>query len=86
MRKDQRDAERIIAQLGLSIVEKYTAKHLTFVLRAPNGRTLNAQLAGDMTAPRQWNNWRTQLRKRINELDQKAATNGAGPRGPKGSV
>jgi hypothetical protein len=66
MRKSHREAERIIAELGLAIVETYKTKHQTFVLRAPDGRTFRAQLAHDMSAPRQWHNWKSQLRRQLN--------------------
>jgi hypothetical protein len=70
MRKCFREAEKIIAELGLTIVESYRSKHQTYVLRAHDGRTFNAQVPHDMSAPRQWKNWRTQLRRRINGPDR----------------
>lgn len=66
MRKGHREAEKVIAALGLTIVESYRSKHHTFVLRTPDGRIFNAQLPHNTDVPRFWNNWRTQLRRRIN--------------------
>jgi hypothetical protein len=86
MRRAFREAEKIIAELGLTIVETYRSRHQTYVLRTSDGRTLNTQVPHDMSAPRQWKNWRTQLRRRINGLAEKAATTGEGANRPEGGV
>jgi hypothetical protein len=62
-----REAERVIAELGLRIVETYRSRHHTFVLETANGQRFRAQLSHNTSAPRFWENWRAQLRRAINE-------------------
>jgi hypothetical protein len=67
MRSGHREAERVISELGLRIIESYRSRHHTYVLETPSGRRFKAQLPHNTSPPRFWENWRAQLRRAMHE-------------------
>ena len=65
MLKGRREAERIILDLGLRIVDQGRNNHHYWILETPNGKKLKYTIPNDTTEGRFWHNWKSQLRRRV---------------------
>ena len=65
MRKQHRDAERLLRGMGFTILARERGKHHKFRLRTPDGREVVQPIPHDLSAPRFWKNFESQLRKTL---------------------
>lgn len=67
MRKQHREAERLFAEMGFTVLGKTRTKHVKYRLRTPDGREVTQPIPHDTEAPRFWKNFRVQLRRHLCE-------------------
>lgn len=66
MRKSHREAERLLSEMGFTILDSGQTKHRYWIVRAPSGKTFKQPIPHDTTERRFWLNWKSQLRKHLN--------------------
>jgi hypothetical protein len=66
MRKGFREAERLLREMGFTILGSGRSKHHYWLLRAPNGREFKQPIPHNTEAPHFWGNWKSQLRRQLN--------------------
>jgi len=65
MRKELREAERILEEMGFKIIGTGQSKHFYWWLETPSGRRVKHSIPRDCSEHRFWNNWKTQLRRHL---------------------
>jgi hypothetical protein len=65
VRNDYREAERILRELGLRIIETGHSKHRWWLVETADGRRFKHGIPQDMGSQRHWLNWRAQVRQRM---------------------
>jgi hypothetical protein len=65
MRKEFREAERLLAEMGFKIVGGGRSKHQFWWLETPDGRRVKQVIPHNCSEHRFWLNWRTQLRRHL---------------------
>lgn len=78
MRRGHREAEKLLTEMGFTIIGSGRGKHHYWVLRTPAGKEFKQPIPHDTEAPRFWHNWKAQLRKHLHDH-----THTANPRGAK---
>lgn len=66
MRKGFREAERLLLEMGFTILGSGRSKHHYWLLRAPNGKVFKQPIPHDTSERRFWLNWKMQLRRHLN--------------------
>jgi hypothetical protein len=69
MRKSHREGERLILSMGFKVIESGRGKHHYWILETPAGKRFKCVIPQDTTEGRFWNNFRSQLRKHLNDPD-----------------
>jgi hypothetical protein len=77
VRKGFREAERVLSEMGFTIVGSGRNKHHYWILRTPSGKQFKQPIPHSTSEGRFWHNWKAQLRKHLN--DDAHTVN---PRGP----
>lgn len=65
MRKEFREAERLLAELGFEIVSSGRTKHHYWWLKTPSGRLVKQPIPHNCSDRRFWGNWKSQLKKHL---------------------
>jgi hypothetical protein len=69
MRKSHREGERLILSMGFKIIESGRGKHHYWLLRTPDGKQFKQPIPHSTAEGRFWDNFRSQLRKHLNDPD-----------------
>lgn len=65
MRKGHREAERLLLEMGFTILGSGRSKHHYWILRSPGGKTFKQPIPHDTSERRFWLNWKAQLRRHL---------------------
>ena len=79
LRKSFREAEQLIRSMGFKIIGSGRSKHQYWILETPGGRRFKQPIPHDTAEPRFWNNWKTQLRRQLNDDDKITSAGRAQP-------
>jgi hypothetical protein len=67
MRKDVREAERLLSEMGFTIIGSGRSKHHYWILRTPSGKEFKQPIPHNTSEGRFWLNWKMQLRRHLND-------------------
>jgi hypothetical protein len=67
VRKELREAERIIASLGLRVIDSGRGKHHFWILETPSGKRFKQPIPHNTSEGCFWHNWKAQLRKHLSD-------------------
>jgi len=67
MKKGFREAERLLQEMGFTILGSGRSKHHYWILKTPGGKEFKQPIPHNTSEPRFWLNWKLQLKRRLHE-------------------
>jgi hypothetical protein len=67
VRKGFREAERLLQEMGFTILGSGRAKHHYWIVRTPGGKVFKQPIPHNTTEHRFWHNWKSQLRRHLHD-------------------
>jgi hypothetical protein len=67
VKKEFRDAERLLHEMGFKILGSGRSKHHYWILETPAGKRFKQPIPHNLSQHRFWNNWKSQLRRHLND-------------------